>query len=162
MDDQITVYKIIWPIPFSSLQVGTLIYPDGSYYQINGRRIPFMTPELINQYCEPVTIHKQIFNNGTYVACAIDTNYKLGTIIGFSEEDGTYLIKLCQGGKELWLTTFDFVLAEKYYFLSSKGIVQETWSLLKPEADSWRRLIGNYFKTKEACKEYRNKLIQGK
>ena len=87
-----------------------------------------------------------------------------GQVVSFDEFTGEYKIKYVSKNRPYY-KRFKFeqlIVPKKYYFLSSKGIVQDAYEYNDCEADNWRKLIGNYFESKEDCKAYKEQLLRNK
>lgn len=55
----------------------------------------------------------------------------------------------------------EFIVCEHYWFINSKGEIHRTFLNINPDADEWRKLVGNYFTDKETAKAYKDKILCG-
>ena len=169
-------FKVITSIPFTSIKINTIIKKIGDGYYVNEKlpdgcsskvsRIPFFNDELAQMYCCEIQVYPRQIDNNMTVLFESNAKYDLakGQVVSFDEFTGEYEIKYVSKNRPYY-KRFKFeqlIVPKKYYFLSSKGIIQDVHEYNDCEADNWRKLIGNYFESKEDCKAYKEQLLKNK
>lgn len=160
-------YKVVKEIPFSTIAVGSYIKKKGDAFFINGANVPFFTDAVVKAYCIEVEIYKREFELNTNILfhkTLGDDKLEHGVIIQFNEYTGLYQIQYKTKGSykriyTKWLKPEEIIIPKEYYFLSSKGIVQNDFTYRDEEVDKWRKAVGNFFEAKKDCQAYRQKII---
>lgn len=157
-------YEIIKEIPFSSLKYYSIIKEiDGKFYY-KQMEIPFFNEKIVREYCKPIQIYEQEIKLHSIVLFKKTKSTReltKASVIDFNELTNKYKIEYKEQNKkkEKWINSNEITIPEKYYFLSSKGIVQDDYTYRDEQAEHWRKITGNYFLNKEDCQKYREKLI---
>ena len=161
-------YKIVKPIPFSTIAVGSVVSKKDNAFFINGVNVPFFTDAIAKTYCIEVKIYKRELALGAvvlFIKTASSDKLEHGVIVQFDEYSGLYQVQYRTKGSirsyTKWLTLDEIIVPQEYYFLSSKGIVQRDVTYRDEEVDKWRKAVGNFFENKEECQAYRQKIIDG-
>lgn len=174
----IKIFKVRTVIPFTAIKKNTIIKkigdkyyvnvksPDGCYDNVGLVKIPFFNDELAQKYCDEIQVYPRQIDDNITVLFESDAKHNLskGQVVSFDEFTGKYEIKYVSKNRT-YCRLFKFeelIVPKKYYFLSSKGIVQDTYEYNNCEADCWRKLIGNYFESKEDCQAYKEQLLKNK
>lgn len=172
----IKTFKVRTSIPFTSIKINTIIKKIGDGYYVNVKlpdgcsfkesRIPFFNDELAQMYCYEIQVYPRQIDDNMTVLFESNAKHDLakGQVVSFDEFTGKYEIKYVSKNRTYY-KHFKFeqlIVPKKYYFLSSKGIVQDVYEYNDCEADNWRKLIGNYFESKEDCKAYKEQLLRNK
>lgn len=164
MKEKEFAYKVIKNIPFSTINVNSIIKKIGNEYIYNGMVIPFFNDKIASYYCVPVEIHIRYIENEKLVLFLNSSNQELenGKIVDFDEFSGKYKVqykvsKIRSNSK--WLDIKDIIIPKEYYFLSSKGVVQKDFTYRDVDADKWRKAVGNFFEDKKDCQAYRQRII---
>lgn len=164
MEQLINAYKIIKSLPLTNLNEGAIIKKINNKFYFQSIEIPYLTDELIELYCIPIQIFQQEIplNQTVYILRASKKNEHVKLkckIDGFNEMNGQYCVRPEKHNICRWVTKNEIIVPKLYYFLSSKGIIQQDYTYRDEEAEKWRKAIGNFFETKEACKEYKEKIL---
>lgn len=79
-----------------------------------------------------------------------------------------YVVTALHGDTRTTINSNEIKLSEKYlkaadvyYFLDSKGNVQMTYTGKDKEADEWRAVVYNIYKTKDDARKHKEELIAG-
>ena len=91
------------------------------------------------------------FPGGLYVITDFSVRLKKYTVTSANDKSKSERLKAT-----------DFHVAELYYFIDSRGIVQMTYHGKDRAADHWRSLVDNMFSSKEDAEIYRKNLIGNK
>lgn len=157
-------FKIIKAISFTNLFPNMVIITNNGKYYCNNVEIPFFNEKLINEYCIEVEIFERTIDYNQEVYFPKTTGgveFQKGKIINFNEFTGEYQVQYSKGiyNYNKWLRINDIIIPQKYYFLSSKGIVQSDYTYRDEKVDKWRKAVGNFFEDKKDCQAYRQKII---
>lgn len=160
-----TVYRLNELIPFCELPLNAIITKEGNNYYFHDMVIPFMNNKVASQYCSIETIYVPKYALGT--KCLVQLKYSdnpnsfdICTIHEFNGKSGKYTIKYNRRSISD-ISEDQLKPLEEYYFLSSSGIVQRDYLYRDIETENWRKKVGNFFLDKEACKAYRERLLNG-
>lgn len=163
MENRIEGYKITSPIKFTTFKCNDIIKKiDGKFYY-NDEIVPCLTEEALINHSTKTTLYERQFENGRLVVIKLKSDNDVkGKVEDFDEENGlykiTYIFKFRKHSG--WFAIDELAVSTKYYFLSSKGIIQDDYTYRDEQVERWRKLVGNFFQTKEECERYRNELIE--
>ena len=118
--------------------------------------------KVVNNLNEPIfkvgeEVRTKRFENTIFKILEIkaQTVYKEGSVYNIYR----YVIKL--KNKEYTLNESEIIKINKYWFINSEGRINEV-ELKNDEKDVWRKMIGNFFNTKEEAKAYVNNVWMNK
>lgn len=119
----------------------------------NGRKYPFI--DIKNTiFFEPFT---EKYKPGTCVKFD-GVIYEIGT---FDNASKTYSLFYLNSDKpcKFGVTENKLTVVEMYYFLSSRGIVQQAFIGKDKTADDWRRLTNNFHPSKESAQKAKEEIL---
>ena len=136
------------------LKTGNNEFLDVSWINVNNEDYFKDVTKVVNNLNEPVfkvgeEVRTKRFENTIFKILEIkaQTVYKEGSIYNIYR----YVIKL--KNKEYTLNESEIIKINKYWFINSEGRINEV-ELKNDEKDVWRKMIGNFFSTKEEAKAY--------
>ena len=163
MENRIEKYKVILPIKFTIFKRDDIITKNNGKFYFNNELIPWLVDEVLGRYCRKLDSYKRQIENGRLVVIKLkyDNDVK-GKVEDFDEENGLYKVTYTLKSRKhsRWFAIDELAVSTKYYFLSSKGIIQDDYTYRDEQVERWRKLVGNFFQTKEECERYRNELIE--
>ena len=135
---------------------------DVSWINVNNEDYFKDVTKVVNNLNEPIfkvgeEVRTKRFENTIFKILEIkaQTVYKEGSVYNIYR----YVIKL--KNKEYTLNESEIIKINKYWFINSEGRINEV-ELKNDEKDVWRKMIGNFFNTKEEAKAYVNNVWMNK
>lgn len=161
-------YRLINEIPFCSLRKGSyiMIKGDNVYTGDGNSIIPLFKPkDILNKYAiyfELIYLPKFKINENVYLKGLKDLKGVICSITSFDCKTGIYEIRYNSNGRVFKAKALaeDLTPINMYWFLSSKGVVQDDIIGRDEFVEQWRKNTNNYFDNKEDCVKYREELIK--
>lgn len=157
------LYKVIKDVPCTSLSEGKhIIYTDEKYFHEDGCWLPFISNELLKEYCVECEIHPQIYAIGDSVSFIYGNKKRYGTILYYDLVRQIYKISfnVCKQTYISFLHEQELTQVEKYYYYSSSGEVNVSYIGCNPRTEYFRKKTNNFFKTQEECINYITKIFK--
>jgi hypothetical protein len=152
-------------IPALGIKKGDIVYKEDKVFKFekNGCEVP----SYIKMDATTISEHPYLrkYDNGTLVVPNPGALYSkfpggLYVITDFLVKENRYVItSVNDKSKVANVSDKKFKLADIYYFLDSKGRVQMSYTGKDAEADEWRNVSHNMFKSKEDADSYKNEII---
>lgn len=170
--NNVRYFKAIVAMPEFKIKKGDVILRNntsGRYMTVDNTLLPTY---LKLDSCVMIPINQQ-FGIGDVVIVAesqIPNGFSKGLykVVDYYPKQEKYVVSALHGdtrttlkGNEIKVSEKYLKAAEVYYFLDSKGHPQMTYAGKDKEADEWRAVIYNVYKTKEDAQKHKEELIAG-